>query len=180
MKKTPKDLLSGALSRVQGISGFSRRRHRGSDSSKTIYAALLASMLLLAGSGTASAHHVSLCEYWHGAAKTSCTSAFESSHAGKNGCEIIKGTPLWSDRAGNAVHHELDDYQIERLAVMKENYGHFCGCNIEIRCQWIQYTDSDYYRFAITRYRNWGCTRTLEVLRSMTFNSGHLTPSCKD
>ena len=142
--------------------------------------AMLASMLLLASPGTASAHHVSLCEYWHGAAKTSCTSAFESSHAGKNGCEIIKGTPLWSDRAGNAVHHELDDNQIERLAVMKENYGHFCGCNIEIRCQFIQYTDSDYYRFAITRYRNWGCTRTLEVLRSMTFNSGHLTPSCKD
>ncbi len=148
---------------------------------KRLLTLTLSSMLLLASPGTASAHHVSLCEYWHGAAKTSCTSAFKSSHAGKNGCEIIKNTPLWSDRAGNAVHHELDDYQIERLAVMKENYGHVCGCNIEMRCQWIHYNSPHgYYRTSRTMYRNWGCTRTLEVLRSMTFNSGHLTPSCKD
>ncbi|MCY4185900.1 MAG: hypothetical protein OXC82_12140 [Rhodobacteraceae bacterium] len=146
--------------------------------------ALLASMLLLAGSGTVSADSgVSLCEYWYGAANTPCISAFKSSHAGKNGCKIT--STLWSDWNIISISRDqldaMDDETIERLAVMKETYGHHCGCNIEMRCQYIQYTDdSDYYRFAITRYRNFGCTRTLEVLRSMTFNSGHLTPSCKD
>ena len=181
--------MSGALSRVQGISGFSRRRHRGSDSSKTIYAALLASILFLAGSGTVSADTVSLCQYWHGDAKAICKPAFDKSKAKRgysdhrigSGCymEVSGGFPYWRDRSINSIDPDsLDDSQRERLAKWKEMWGDSCACSVFIKCRYLAVIRAGYVAALTPRVTHHKCSATADSLRAMEYNAGSMTPSC--
>ncbi len=154
--------------------------------SKTINAAVLAATLLFAGAGTASADEVSLCEYWHGAAGDTCVSAFALSPALHNeakgqGCKMKRsgGWPHWLDRDISSLNPDnLNDYQRDRLAKMKENMGHLCKCNVSFQCVWKKTLRGPSDPVVSSRTTNHECTATPEVLRSMTYNEGELKPGC--
>ncbi|MCY4151718.1 MAG: hypothetical protein OXE94_05715 [Aestuariivita sp.] len=144
---------------------------------------VLGVLLSIFGIAPVAAERVSLCEYWHGNPVWECGFAFLASQARKSGaCQphFESSLPYWSDRDLNSVDPDtLSDSERDKLAKYEENWGHVCQCkNVQIRCAYVRAGGGDWMAFLEPVISNHTCSGTPDMLRSLNFSDGQLTPSC--